>query len=167
MRKRKRRMCWRCCQNDGVDRTRIWRPGWFFSRDLAAVPLFRRTEVRMRSLERRNIQYKPCRFEFRYTKRQRVPAPWPKAVSRDTCRLMWDILACCVFAGWSPIIRQGTLKKNSGWKWMNQNFLVKFIRILVEIIEILVYTIFLIKSTRILIFYQNNYINQNSSYYLN
>ena len=82
--------------NDGVDRTRIWRPGWFFSRDLAAVPLFRRTGVRMRSLERRNIQYKPCRFEFRYTKR--VPAPWPKAVSRDTCRLMWDILACCVFA---------------------------------------------------------------------
>jgi len=47
---------------------------------------------------------------------------------------------------------------------MNQNFLVKFIRIL-KITEILFDTIFLIKSTKIFIF--NNDINQNSIYYFN
>jgi len=44
------------------------------------------------------------------------------------------------------------LKKISGWKWTNQNFLVKFIRILIKITGILVNTIFLVKSIRILIF---------------
>jgi len=56
-----------------------------------------------------------------------------------------------------------TLKNISHWKWMNQNFLVKFIRIL-KITEILFDTIFLIKSTKIFIF---NDINQNSIYYFN
>ena len=38
-----------------------------------------------------------------------------------------------------------TMKNISGWKWTNQNFLVKFIRILIEITGILVDTIFLVK----------------------
>ena len=52
------------------------------------------------------------------------------------------------------------LNSNSGRKWTNQNFLIKFIRILIEITRILINIIILIKI-RILVDFIRNCINQN------